>query len=187
MALSPCYFIQHKKGVSCIQHLNRNVGRRRQGRCTSDCMGCTCRSIASGFQSTSLTTSELSFLSGGCNGRCTYTNLQNKVVQITLFSMPLLVKYIISSKNLNIYISYLNIDTVGHTTWPSVCITPRSQRHRCYGCGSWKCNLDPRICFVCWMKHAVPCATLRTVDGKSWTPVGREVSVPVVVNGRRNC
>ena len=91
MALSPCYFIQHKECVSCIQHLHRNVGGRRQGGCTSDCMGCTCWSIASGFQSTSLTTSELSFLSGGCNGRCTYTNLQNKVVQIKRFSMQLLV------------------------------------------------------------------------------------------------
>ena len=93
----------------------------------------------------------------------------------------------LSWKNLNMYISYLNSDTVGHRTWPSVCITPRSQRHRCYGCGSWKCNLHPRICFVCWMKHAVPGATLRTVDGKSWAPVGRKVSIPVVVNGRRNC
>ena len=93
----------------------------------------------------------------------------------------------LSPKNLNMYMSYLNSDAVGHRTWPSVCITPRSQRHRCYGCGSWKCNLHPRICFVCRMKHAVPGATLCTVDGKSWAPVGREVSIPVVVNGRRNC
>ena len=186
MALSPCYFIQHKECVSCIQHLHGNVGRRRQGGCTCDCMGCTCWSIASGFQSTSLTTSELSCLSGGCNCRCTYTNLQNKVLQITIFSMQWLV-LCLSSKNLNMYISYLNSDTVGYRTWPSVCITPRSQRHRCYGCGSWKCNLDPRVCFVCWMKHTVPCATLRTVDGKRWTPVGREVSVSVIINGRRNC
>ena len=93
----------------------------------------------------------------------------------------------LSSKNLNIYTSYLNSDTVGHRTWPSVCVTPRSQRYRCYGCGSWKCNLHPRICFVCRMKHTVPSATLRTVDGKSWAPVGREVSIPVIINGRRNC